>query len=224
MHLPTSLLTVGLLWAGHATGFALPPFRKCPTRGTSVPVSEKRADLEALAEQLNPRLGFFDPLRLSDNYFWGFDDKDAVSSIGWLRESEIKHGRIAMAACVGYVVQSSWTWPVPMTLNGMPFPSTELGPPAQWDAISIGLKVQIILLIGLLEIYGEIAPHCANNPPSPITPKGANKDTSLCFVEFGIPFCHWIYGIHSMRCPKEQRSRKRGVYFVKSITVVWVSH
>lgn len=42
----------------------------------------------------------FDPLGLSDT----FDMK-------WLRESEIKHGRISMIAVVGFVMQEFWTLP-----------------------------------------------------------------------------------------------------------------
>jgi len=42
----------------------------------------------------------FDPLGFSDN----FDMK-------WLREAEIKHGRSAMLATVGFVMQQYWTLP-----------------------------------------------------------------------------------------------------------------
>jgi hypothetical protein len=42
----------------------------------------------------------FDPLGFSDN----FDMK-------WLRESEIKHGRVSMLAVTGFVMQEFWTLP-----------------------------------------------------------------------------------------------------------------
>ena len=54
----------------------------------SVAVQETRADLEALAKELNPTIGFYDPLNLSDAEFWG-DSNEA--SIGFLRHAEIKY-------------------------------------------------------------------------------------------------------------------------------------
>ena len=56
---------------------------------------------------------FYDPLGLANGEFWG-DSNEAT--IGWLRHAEIKHGRVAMAAFVGYLVQSSGAhWPWKMT-------------------------------------------------------------------------------------------------------------
>jgi hypothetical protein len=57
-----------------------------------------KEDLRVLANNLNPVLGFFDPLNIADSAYWG---KDGEFTIGWLRQSEIKHGRVAMAAFVG---------------------------------------------------------------------------------------------------------------------------
>ena len=37
-------------------------------------------------------VGFWDPLKLADKEFWGTSNE---ATIGFLRESEIKHGRIA---------------------------------------------------------------------------------------------------------------------------------
>merc|ERR1712106_68585 len=45
------------------------------------------AGLKDQAKQLNPVVGFFDPLNLSEGEFWG--DSNAAT-IGFLRESEIK--------------------------------------------------------------------------------------------------------------------------------------
>merc|ERR1719217_647541 len=56
------------------------------------PVMETKADLEALAVQLNPAVGFWDPLKLSEANLWGQGEE---ATIGWIRESEIKHGLIA---------------------------------------------------------------------------------------------------------------------------------
>ena len=71
--------------------------------------------------------------------------------------SETRHGRVAMAAFVGYCVQSNFHFPWPMRLDGTPFPSTDLSPPEQWAALPIESKHQIITVIGFLEIYSELA-------------------------------------------------------------------
>ena len=45
-----------------------------------------------------------------------------------------------------------------MSLDGKPFPGTDLSPPEQWDALPFGSKLQIILFVGFLEFYSELAP------------------------------------------------------------------
>jgi Chlorophyll A-B binding protein len=140
-----------LLHSGFVDGFlSAPPSRRC-----SIPLSlsNARAELERVAEAANPRIGYFDPLKLADADFWGMGND---ATIGWLRHSEIKHGRIAQAAFVGYVVQSSIRFPWPLTLDGTAHPSTDLGPEMQWDALPREGKLQILALIGFLEVWDEL--------------------------------------------------------------------
>jgi len=115
-------------------------------------LSETKADLEALAEKCNPKLGFYDPLNLSEADFWG---KGNEATIGFLRHAEIKHGRIAMFAFVGYIVQSNFVFPWPETLAGAAHPSPDLLPEEQWDAVPLGAKWQIFTLIAALELWDE---------------------------------------------------------------------
>mmetsp|Transcript_32935 Transcript_32935/g.54412 ORF Transcript_32935/g.54412 Transcript_32935/m.54412 type:complete len:248 (-) Transcript_32935:289-1032(-) len=119
----------------------------CPH--TTSPVMETQEDLKVLAGKLNPVVGFYDPLRLAEAEFW---DNTNEETIGWLRHAEIKHGRVAMAAFVGYCVQA----------NGLKFPwapfdaITATSPPDQWDALPYAAKMQIVLGVGFLEWWSEI--------------------------------------------------------------------
>ena len=63
-------------------------FAPCNTNSrASLAVKESRADLEALAKELNPTIGFYDPLDLSEAEFW---DGTNEETIGFLRHAEIK--------------------------------------------------------------------------------------------------------------------------------------
>jgi hypothetical protein len=114
---------------------------------------ETQADLKTLAAKLNPVVGFYDPLNLSDMNFW---DQSNEATIGFLRHAEIKHGRVAMAGFVGFLVHA----------NGIHFPWKSPGdemcapgvsPPLLWENIPDGAKWQILLTIGLFEFYSEAA-------------------------------------------------------------------
>jgi len=112
-------------------------------------------DLRSIAEKSNPVLKFYDPLDLSSITIY---DNTQDQTINFLRHAEIKHGRVAMAAFVGYIVQANGIhFPWPMTFDGMTFPFESLSPPEQWDAIPTAAKWQIILFVGFLEWFSEAA-------------------------------------------------------------------
>jgi hypothetical protein len=119
-------------------------------------VSQKLAsskdDLVDFAGKLNPIVKFWDPMGLAEGDFW---DQGSDATIGWLRHSEIKHGRVAMAAFVGYVVQSNFIFPWPQHLDGSTGPGLDLSPEQQWDAIPEFAKYQIFGTIALLEVWDE---------------------------------------------------------------------
>lgn len=116
------------------------------------------AGLKKLAEELNPVVGYFDPLGIGEQ---------EPELIGWFRHAEIKHGRIAMFAFVGYCVQASGLY-FPLTLQ-MPMGGSNSGIPTityadisaaggpcdQWDALPTAAKLQILFVIGLLEVWSE---------------------------------------------------------------------
>jgi len=122
-----------------------------PVAPSVSPVMMDKSGLSDLAKELNPVVGFWDPLNLSGANFWG--DSEAAT-IGFLREAEIKHGRVAMAAFVGFIVHS----------NGIKFPwnpgfdyPVGTSAPEVWDLMPEAGKWQIILTIGFFEFWRENA-------------------------------------------------------------------
>merc|ERR1719460_1576582 len=115
---------------------------------------ESAADLKALASKLNPVLGYWDPMNLAE-----YDQFSAgqEASIGFLRQAELKHGRVAMAAFVGYVLQANgicFPWNLTPTVAFSDI-SAAGSPPEQWDALPSASKLQILGFVGFLEIMSE---------------------------------------------------------------------
>ena len=108
---------------------------------------------QALAKKANPVVGFWDPLGLSAAGGFAEDSTFTESeAIGWLRHAEIKHGRIAMAAFVGFIVQSNGIC-FPWNLQGdLPYSQIAAagGPADQWDALPTSAKVQILGFIAFI--------------------------------------------------------------------------
>jgi len=121
---------------------------------TCTQLQESKADLVSLAQKLNPVVGYYDPLNLAEADFWGQGNE---ATIGFLRHAELKHGRVAMAAFVGYITHAAGIkFPWAMQLDGSPFPDNT-NPPALWDAISDSAKWQIFFAIFFLEFWGELS-------------------------------------------------------------------
>jgi len=111
-------------------------------------------DLEAIATKSNPVLNYYDPLQLASTSIF---EEDNDATIAFLRHAEIKHGRVAMAAFVGYIAQSNgFLFPWPQNTAGVMIDSS-LSPPEQWDALPDAAKWQIILFVGFLEWFSEAA-------------------------------------------------------------------
>merc|ERR1719313_567043 len=124
---------------------------------TSSEISDA-AGLKDLAKKLNPVVGYWDPLNIGET---------SPETIGWFRHAEIKHGRVAMAAFVGFCLQSNgvcfpWNLQAPFLgvnpgIDTISFAdiSAAGGPGDQWDALPSAAKLQIIGAIGFLEMWGE---------------------------------------------------------------------
>jgi len=143
-----------------------------------VQVDATKADMKDLAEAnpdfLGSSLGLWDPLGCLSYSFWTLGNE---ATIGYLRHAEIKHGRVAMAAFLGYLVQSTPFVSGPH--SKLPYSGYEPGltPPEQWDAIPLAGKLQIFTLIGMLESYGEILDvhYCNGGLPGYYPPIKGNR-------------------------------------------------
>merc|ERR1719183_1059671 len=135
---------------------ALSAAAPCAFAGAAVPHVAQRAsvqmaaldDLKTVAKEQNPAIGYWDPFNLALLNFWG-QGEDAT--VGFLRHAEIKHGRVAMAGFVGFLVQA----------NGVKFPwepfasISAASPCDQWDLLPMAAKLQIIGFVGFLEVFSE---------------------------------------------------------------------
>jgi len=139
-----------------------PPFTQPTGIGWDVSTEPKnREDMIALAVKQNPVVGFWDPLDI-------VSDDTSPETIGWFRHAEIKHGRVAMAGFVGYCVHANgitFPWniqgpvPGPVTSNLPAISFADISaagsPGDMWDALPTAAKLQIILVVGFLEMHGE---------------------------------------------------------------------
>ena len=183
----------------------------------SVAVQETKADLEVLANELNPILGFYDPLNLAEGEFW---DNTNEATIGFLRQAEIKHGRVAMAAFVGYWIQSNYVFTWPQSLSGAMPPSADLQPEEQWDLVDPNAKWQILTVIGFLEIWDEMGGYGDTAMPHYMRGRQPGKYPSFKEFREGV---HWVPDLYdpfkfNRKMSDEKRERRLLVEIV-SITV-----
>jgi hypothetical protein len=90
----------------------------------------------------------WDPLGLAE---MGSDE-----TIAWYRHSEIKHGRVAMAAFVGWwAVGAGVRFPGELA-HGLEFSSIPSKGLEAWDAVPGWGKAQMLLFAGLVELHDEL--------------------------------------------------------------------
>jgi hypothetical protein len=150
-----SAVTLALAF-GSANAFMGAPVRSS-VRNTAAVKMTTQEELAELAESnrdaLGAGLGFWDPLGCSGMSFWTLSNEE---TIGYLRHAEIKHGRVAMAAFLGFCVQSLDA--VKGAHSTVPYRGyvENVSPQEQWDNIPVIGKLQILTFVGMLESYGEI--------------------------------------------------------------------
>jgi hypothetical protein len=90
----------------------------------------------------------WDPLGLAD---WGSEE-----TLAWFRHSEVKHGRVAMAAFVGWwAVGSGLRFPGELA-HGLEFSSIPSKGLEAWDAVPGWGKAQLLMFAGLIEFHDEL--------------------------------------------------------------------
>jgi hypothetical protein len=131
-----------------------------------------------------PTIGFWDPLNLASAEFW---DQDNAATIGFLRHAEIKHGRVAMAAFVGYLAHANGVH-FPWKMPGDELCGAGCDPVALWEALPRLAKTQIILVLGWFEFYGEAG--LSENPKHKHYMRGGKPGVYPSFLEEPFPAPH----------------------------------
>jgi hypothetical protein len=128
--------------------------------GYMAPVSTLRTPATAVSPRMSvenmPGTGpetlnkVFDPLKFSE---YGSD-----KTLAWYRASELKHGRVAMLASVGiaYTASGGPLFAGPVDLAGTTFQSLGNDPWQAFAALPYMGKLQMLVVIGLLEFHSEI--------------------------------------------------------------------
>ena len=86
----------------------------------------------------------------------GLSEIASDETIAWYRHSEIKHGRVAMAAFVGWwAVASGIHFPGELSY-GLEFGSLPTKGLEAWEAVPVWGKMQMFLFAGIIEFYDEL--------------------------------------------------------------------
>jgi len=136
---------------GAAEAFQAPIAIRSSARAVSMSAADK---LEGAAHETGFKT--FDPL--------GLADLGSEATLAWYRHAELKHGRVCMAAFVGWLVAVSGVhFPGLVSFSeGISFADlSQLSPLEQWAALPGLGKFQILLAIGIIEHQSEwkIKPH-----------------------------------------------------------------
>jgi hypothetical protein len=122
-----------------------------PSQSSSKSITEAGLSREEiLAEPNHFEFGqMWDPLGLAE---LGGDE-----TIAWFRHAEVKHGRVAMAAFVGWtaVAGSGLRFPGELA-HGVEFSSLSSRGLEAWDAVPGWGKSQMLLFAGLIEFHDEL--------------------------------------------------------------------
>jgi hypothetical protein len=120
-----------------------------PTKSSSSSSSLAISKSEILKEPDTTEFGkIWDPLGLSE---LGSDE-----TLAWFRHSEVKHGRIAMAAFVGWWATGAGLRFPGELAYGLDFASIPSKGLDAWEAVPGWGKAQLLLFAGLIEFHDEL--------------------------------------------------------------------
>jgi len=142
-------LAIAALLAGSAAAFAPVPTQNAKTTALNECISKD----EILKEPNTIEFGtIWDPL--------GLADQGSEETLAWYRHAEIKHGRVAMAAFVGWwAVAAGLRFPGEISY-GVEYSSLPSKGLEAWEAVPGWGKAQMLLFIGFLE-WGDEYFHSA---------------------------------------------------------------
>jgi len=92
--------------------------------------------------------GVWDPLKLSE--------MGSEETLSWYRHAEVKHGRVAMAAFVGWWAVAAGSRLPGNLATDLPFSSLPSKGLEAWDAVPGWGKAQMLILAGLIEFHDEL--------------------------------------------------------------------
>ncbi|GKY93002.1 hypothetical protein MPSEU_000268700 [Mayamaea pseudoterrestris] len=123
--------------------------------------TSKASSLAAVAPEkeigVQAPIGFFDPLGFLNNGPYG----DRVENFRHYRSVEVKHGRIAMAATLGMLVQENYRFAGDLSPSeGLKFEDVPNGL-AALDVVPLAGWVQMAVVIGLHEVFIKERPNKA---------------------------------------------------------------
>ena len=119
----------------------------------SAPKASSALKAAELPEGASAPFGFWDPAGLSN---YGSERTQA-----WFKAAELKHSRVAMAACTGWITtELGFRWPGAYDLAGHKFSDVPGGLAAEVVFRDNSGMTQILFTAGLLEFWGELQkPH-----------------------------------------------------------------
>jgi len=135
-------------------GFSASPLAHHAVAPAAASVKMGVADMEGTGPETGGKV--FDPMGLSKIA--------SEETLAWYRAAELKHSRVAMAAATGwaYVASGGPLFPGYLSVEqGVTFESLGRNGYAAWDAVPDSGKLQIIGVVGILDLLGEasVKPH-----------------------------------------------------------------
>ena len=147
-----AVLTTHLAGASAITAPSSPAF------ATKIRMSEEAAE-EASYTVISKEAILASPNTIEFGSVWdplGLADIGSAETLAWYRHSEIKHGRVAMAAFVGWwVVGAGFRFPGELS-HGLDFASIPSKGLEAWDAVPGWGKAQMLIFAGLIEFHDEL--------------------------------------------------------------------